>query len=34
MTDRRTFLGARTLGTLAVPLVAEAQQTTRVYRVG
>ena len=34
MINRRTFLCGLTLGTLAPPLVGEAQPTTRVYRVG
>ena len=32
--DRRTFLCGLTLGTLAVPLAAEAQQTAKVPRIG
>jgi len=32
--DRRTFLWGLTLGTLAAPFVGEAQQATRVYRIG
>ena len=32
--DRRTFIGALTGGLLAGPLVVEAQQTRRVYRIG
>jgi putative ABC transport system substrate-binding protein len=32
--DRRTFLCGLTLGTLAVPLAAEAQEAGKVYRVG
>jgi ABC-type uncharacterized transport system substrate-binding protein len=32
--NRRTFLCGLTLGTLVTPFVGEAQQTTRVYRVG
>ena len=32
--DRRVFLRGIALGTLAMPFVVEAQQTTRVYRVG
>ena len=31
---RRTFLGGLTLGTLATPLAAEAQQAAKVYRIG
>jgi len=34
MTHRRTFLCGLTLGTLAAPLAAKAQQTARVYRIG
>jgi ABC-type uncharacterized transport system substrate-binding protein len=32
--NRRTFLCGLTLGTLAAPLAAGAQQTTKVYRIG
>src|SRR5262249_12356822 len=32
--DRRTFLGMMGVAMLGGPLVAEAQQTTRIYRVG
>jgi putative ABC transport system substrate-binding protein len=32
--NRRTFLCGLTLGTLALPLAAEAQQAGKVYRVG
>jgi putative ABC transport system substrate-binding protein len=32
--SRRTFLCGLTLGTLAAPLVAEAQQAGKVYRIG
>ena len=32
--NRRTFLCGLTLGALAAPLAAEAQQTGKVYRVG
>ena len=32
--DRRTFVGTLTFGLLAAPLVAEAQQPGKVYRVG
>ena len=32
--ERRAFLGAVTSGLLAAPLAAEAQQTTKVYRLG
>ena len=32
--DRRTFLCGLTLGTLAGPLAAEAQQSEKVYRIG
>ena len=34
MIDRRTFLGTVTGGLLAAPLVAEAQQAGKVYRIG
>jgi ABC-type uncharacterized transport system substrate-binding protein len=34
MTDRRAFLGALAGGLLAAPLAAEAQQATKVYRIG
>src|SRR5712692_10821506 len=32
--NRRTFLFGLTLGTLAAPLAAEAQQAGKVYRIG
>src|SRR6266446_7733198 len=32
--DRRTFMSGVTLGLLAAPFAAEAQQTGKVYRVG
>jgi putative tryptophan/tyrosine transport system substrate-binding protein len=32
--ERRTFLGGLTLGMLTTPFLGEAQQATRVYRVG
>ena len=32
--DRRAFLGWLTLGTLAAPLAAGAQQAGKVYRIG
>ena len=32
--DRRTFVGTLTLGLVAVPLPAEAQQTGKVWRIG
>jgi putative ABC transport system substrate-binding protein len=32
--DRRAFISGATLGLLTAPLAAEAQQATRVYRVG
>jgi putative tryptophan/tyrosine transport system substrate-binding protein len=32
--DRRTFMGTLTLGLLAAPLAAEAQQAGKVYRIG
>ena len=34
MMDRRSFLCGLTLGTLAAPLTAEAQQAEEVWRVG
>jgi hypothetical protein len=32
--DRRAFLGAVTLGLLAAPLAAEAEQAGKVFRIG
>ena len=32
--DRRTFLCGLTVGTVAAPIVAEGQQTGKVWRVG
>jgi hypothetical protein len=32
--ERRTFMSSVTLGLLAAPLAAKAQQTGKVYRVG
>jgi putative tryptophan/tyrosine transport system substrate-binding protein len=34
VTDRRAFISGITLGLLAAPLAAEAQQTGKVYRIG
>jgi hypothetical protein len=32
--DRRAFISGMTLGLLAAPLAAEAQQASKVYRIG